>query len=392
MSWELPVFSRRQAGGTCPGRAIRPSLARLVVRGACIAALVLAAGCGTAGVPAFTREEMAACDPAAPPRNVRILTVNVWSGLTYEGTLWMQRYEDNREARYKALVAAIRELEPDIIAIQEANPLPAFAKRLAADLGYRAVSRVSLGGIRVGPFGIPWNLREGKAVLVRKPWTVVDAGASRLDGWGIVTNGICFHFSETTEAFLCRAVVNGKPLYLCNVHLHSGPFRGAALDECLTALSATLDAGQVEEAMAGVTKGIERRAREIARLAKFVGKTLPADAPAVLLGDFNTTTESGELDPLSQTGWTDSFAAATPDEDGYTWEPAENPNYRAPGVTPKPYTALRAMHAGYPNRIDLILLNGATPPESIVGSRVVFTPTGGTSPSDHYGVLTTILW
>jgi endonuclease/exonuclease/phosphatase family metal-dependent hydrolase len=335
---------------------------------------------------------MAARNPSAPPRPVRILTINAWTGLTYEGVLWMRRHEDHPDARYKALVAGIRELEPDIIAIQEANRLPAFAGRLAEDLDYRVVSRVALGGIRVGPFGIPWNLREGKALLVRKPWTVVDAGACRLGGRGIVTNGVCLHLSETTDVLLARTVVNGKPLYVYNVHLHSGPFHGSALDECVAALSDKLEAKQVEAATAGVAKDIDRRAREITRLRGFIEETLPAGAAAVLLGDFNTTTESGELDPLLRTGWTDSFAAAAPDADGCTWDPAGNPNCRTPAVTPDPYTALRAGHVGYPSRIDLILLNGQFPPEGILSSQVVLTGGDGIPPSDHYGVLTTIAW
>jgi len=36
-----------------------------------------------------------------------------------------------------------------------------------------AVYRVALGGIRFGSLGIPTNMREGQAILVKKPWTMV---------------------------------------------------------------------------------------------------------------------------------------------------------------------------------------------------------------------------
>ena len=88
----------------------------------------------------------------------------------------------------------------------------------------------------------------------------------------------------------------------------------------------------------------------------------------------------------------DSFAVATPNADGHTWDPVENANYRELGVTSDPYTALRAMHVAHPARIDFILLNAEIPRESIVSSRVVLTGTDGAAPSDHYGVLTTIVW
>jgi hypothetical protein len=57
-----------------------------------------------------------------------------------------------------------------------------YVKRLSLDLGYREMHHVSLCGIRLGPLGIPVNLREGEAILVKRPWTLVDLGGKRLSG------------------------------------------------------------------------------------------------------------------------------------------------------------------------------------------------------------------
>jgi hypothetical protein len=56
---------------------------------------------------------------------LRILTVNVWCGLYYVGILRMREYEtkENREARFKLLVKQVKEIQPDIVFIQEANPV-----------------------------------------------------------------------------------------------------------------------------------------------------------------------------------------------------------------------------------------------------------------------------
>ena len=64
---------------------------------------------------------------------LRILDINVWSGLNYKGYIKMGEYEkaNEREERYKALCSQIKQLYPDIIGIHEANKLPDYAKRLA---------------------------------------------------------------------------------------------------------------------------------------------------------------------------------------------------------------------------------------------------------------------
>jgi endonuclease/exonuclease/phosphatase family metal-dependent hydrolase len=339
------------------------------------------------------REEVSGRESVAPQREIRILTINVWSGLTYKGFFKMGRYPDDLGKRYELLVRKIRRLDPDIVAIQEANPLPRYAERLAADLDHRVIFGVALGGIRFGSLGIPINLREGDAMLVKKPWTIDELGRKSLGGWGIVTNWFCFHFGEITQALLGRAVVNGKPLYIYTVHLHAGPFHGPAFDAALERLSRDLSQEKAEEAKKTAERDIERRNREIANLIKFVGETLPADMPAIILGDFNTTEETGELAPLLTDGkWADSYRLKNPDIEGVTWDPHHNPNFHQAKKVSKPYEVLCAYHRRHSCRIDFILVSPNVPRDCILGSRVVLTPEDGCSISDHYGVLTTLKW
>jgi endonuclease/exonuclease/phosphatase family metal-dependent hydrolase len=341
----------------------------------------------------FTPDEAAAYRPFASPREIRILTINVWSGLTYEGTLKVGRYADQPKKRYEALVAGIRELAPDIIAIQEANPLPDYAEHLAADLDYRVIYAVALGGIRLGPVGVPWNLREGNALLVKKPWTVVEVARARLGGWGIATNWLCFHFADITQGLISRVVVNGKPLYVCNAHLHSGPFHGPAFDKALARLATEVPAKALAGARQRAEDDIARRNAELHNLKGFLGETLPPGAPTVLLGGFNTTRESGELEGVLAGGkWLDSFLVANSGADGPTWDPAHNPNIALQAPMPDPYGRLCHYHDSHPSRLDLILLSNV-PRERVVQSRVVLTPrSDGFCASDHYGVLTTLMW
>jgi endonuclease/exonuclease/phosphatase family metal-dependent hydrolase len=321
------------------------------------------------------------------------LTINVWSGLTYKGFFKMGQYQDNSEKRYELLVSEIRKINPDVIAIQEANPLPYYAKRLASGLDYEVIYSVALGGIRFGSFGIPTNMREGQAILVKKPWTITELGRKRLGGGGVASNWFCFHFHEITQSLLGRAVIDGKPLYIYNVHLHEGPFKGSVLDSMLKRLTQEMTKEKVEEARKHLEKDIDRRRVEIANLIKFVEETLPPGMPAIILGDFNTTIESGELEPLLAGGrWVDSFRVKNPNEEGVTWDPQHNPNYRPAETVKDPYGTLHAYHGSHPYRIDFILVSGNISDDHILESRVVLTPVDGLSPSDHYGVLTTLKW
>ncbi len=324
---------------------------------------------------------------------VRILTINAWSGLTYRGFFKMGQYPNAPEKRYALLVSGIRKLAPDIVAIQEANLLPQYAKRLAADLGYEAIYSIALGGIRFGSFGIPTNLREGSVILVKKPWTIVKLGKRRLSGVGIATNWFCFHFGDLTEVLLARAEVNGKPLYVYAVHLRAGPFRGPTLAAALDRLSQEFPQEKVEQVKRRVEKDMDCRKNEIGKLINFMDETLPTGMPAILVGDFNTTLESGELEPLLSGGrWVDSFRFKNPYEKGATWDPQHNPNCRRQGILTEPYDILRAFHDSQPHRIDFILVNNRIPPDHTLESRVVLTPASGEATSDHYGVITTLEW
>lgn len=343
-------------------------------------------------LPPLTPGEVAALNAAAPAQEIRILTINVWSGLNYQGTFSIGTHRDNAQERYELLVEEIRSLNPDIIAVQEANPLPYYAERLAKDIDYSVACSVALGGIRFGPVGLPVNLREGDAILLKKCWTLGHLRSRYLAGCGIATNRFCFHFSEITQCLLTRAVVNGKPLYIYAVHLHSGPFRGGALDEAMQRLSREMPQEKLKEALQGVEEDIRRRKREIAALMEFIDRTLPEGAPAVLLGDFNTTVESGELDPLLADGrWADTFRLANPENEGKTWDPVRNPNFRQSQKSTGPCEVLRSHHERQSYRIDFVFATNMLS-DRVVESRVVLEPEDGVAASDHYGVLTTLRW
>jgi endonuclease/exonuclease/phosphatase family metal-dependent hydrolase len=328
-----------------------------------------------------------------PLREIRILTINVWSGLTYKGFFKIGQYQDDSEKRFGLLVKEIRKIQPDVIAIQEANPLPSYAQVLAKNLNYQFIYRVALGGIRFGSLGIPTNLREGEVILVRKPWSIVDLDRKHLGGNGIATNWFCLHFGDFTQVIFGQAEIDGKRLYVYAVHLHSGPFRGPSLDNAVNRMAQEMPRERIEEARKDVERTIKRRRQEIDTLKEFIDATLPPGMPAILLGDFNTTVESGELDSLLTDGkWVDSYRIKNPKGEGATWDPFRNPNFRRAEVSTRASEILHTYHEQYPSRIDFIFVRNSIPRENILESGLVLTPENGFCASDHYGVLTVLKW
>jgi endonuclease/exonuclease/phosphatase family metal-dependent hydrolase len=221
----------------------------------------------------------------------------------------------------------------------------------------------------------------------------MNPGHKRLSGRGIVTNWFSFHLGEITQVLMARTVINGKPLHVYAVHLHGGLFQGTAMTNALERLKKELPPEKVEEAKKEADRDTERRKLEIANLVTFIQKTLPSGMPAILLGDFNTTVDSGDLSPLLIEGkWFDSYRLKNPETEGVTWDPINNPNFHEEKGLSAPYDRLRTYHDRYPARIDFILLNSVIPSDHVLDSRVVMKSVNGISPSDHYGVLTTLKW
>jgi hypothetical protein len=88
--------------------------------------------------------------PATPSSRLRVLTINAWSGLDYQGTARFGEYEpaERREQRFAVLVDQIKALTPDVVFLQEANPVSRYAARLARMLGYSEIHQVENGGIK----------------------------------------------------------------------------------------------------------------------------------------------------------------------------------------------------------------------------------------------------
>jgi len=270
-------------------------------------------------------------------RPLRVVTFNLlhggpWSGLTGD--------DDDLERRLELMVAQLRALEPDVIALQE-SPVSRWrgdvAARLAEALGFvhvhaRATERVFpwrfLGRLVMGALGFV----EGPAILSRFP--IVSSQVYELPR--------CVRRLDPRVALRADVATPAGVLTVYSTH--------TSRDDCQTQRLAEL---------AGAHRG---------------------PLPTLVLGDLNTAESAPALREILDLGFLDLFREANPTAVGAT--------ARQDVVAPAP-TVRR--------RIDyVLLLPGRDVVAQVVSSRIVLNTPGQRAdggplwPSDHYGVFAEI--
>ena len=335
--------------------------------------------------------------------NLRILDINVWSGLDYVGTFKMGEYETPqiREKRYQALITQIKDLNPDVIGIHEANLLPKYAKRLAKDIGYVPFYHQGIGGLHVGPIGLPWNLREGDIILAKKELSPKWIGRKQLSG-GYVGKYITFHFEDATQVSGVCIIADGQPINIYATHWHAS--LSSAL-EVKQKAKEIFNSGKASEAeydslLMIMDNGIQWRLGESEKTIQFITETAE-DYPVILIGDFNSLNNSQEIKLIEQYGLTDTYKYLYPDSTGYTWDPKTNINqqthYLNDDITTfqNIFEEVDHYEKYISKRIDCIFIGDQLPISSkqlkIIDSKVVMKKTiNDVQASDHYGIFSII--
>ncbi|GAB4219387.1 MAG: hypothetical protein Kow00102_02440 [Spirochaetota bacterium] len=327
---------------------------------------------------------------------LKCMTINVWSGLDYIGTCKMGEYEsfEIRQKRYQALLKEIARLNPDIIAVNEANFLPDYIKRLANDINYDYIYHVGVAGLKIGRYGIPVNLKEGDAILARKGLQLKEVGHKQLSGGGIITNYFSFHTEDATQVLIGRVIVNTKPVYVAVTHWHASPFdtpHNRALLKELQQKYGYTDA-EYQDAIKKLEADNTWRKNEAKLMAEYCKAIVPEHAPLIVMGDFNATPDSPEMQYFLQQGFRDTHDS-NKNTDLYTWNPSKNLNiqkYYKVDTNKKfesPYTHVSKIHELEPKRIDYIMVNTAIPQKHITSSRLCCNNAyDGVHLSDHFGV------
>ncbi|UCH63977.1 MAG: endonuclease/exonuclease/phosphatase family protein [Fidelibacterota bacterium] len=336
-------------------------------------------------------------------QELTFVTINVWSGLDYKGIVRMGEYESRqvRQARYQLLVEELQALKPDVIAVNEANPLPGYVRRLATDLDYDYIYNVGMSGMKIGCLGIPANFKEGDAILARKSLSLDKVGAKRLSsGAGYIGNLCSLHFAESNQAIAGRIRVNGQSVFIVNTHLHAGlpDDQRWRREMDMIHQSGSMTDEEYQYVVEWWRGGIDRRQNEVQALLAWMRAVIPQEAPVILMGDFNAGPQSEEIAWLQVEDFVDTWSQShEPDDAGITWGPKENANIQTYYDVPDPYDAsvsiyekLKALNRQVARRIDYILVKNVPREHIMTGEVVLDHAPGGQHPSDHFGVLTKI--
>ena len=276
-----------------------------------------------------------AATSSAGAEPVRVVTFNLFHGGPLSGLAGDAGALDDRLAM---VVAELRRLRPDIIALQEASRGSRrgdVALRLARELGYH-VAHASTTERVFGP-----------SILSRLAAALIDfsEGPAVLSRWPIVSR-------DVVELARCGRPLDTRVLLRVDVGAPGGRLR----------------------VYSAHTSGRACQLRHIERVARD-GRT---GLPSILMGDFNASEHVPALVSMRRhAGFVDAFRTANPHEPGFT-------DLQHPGAT----TATVSQRYDY-----IFVVPGARTAGSVLGSRVVLNAPRRYAdgrvlwPSDHYGVL-----
>ena len=360
-----------------------------------------------------------------PMQRIRLLTYNTLHGLEPSGlTVKASESKDARQARLDLQFRQLSAIQPDVVLLQEVNPLPEMAERYVAalkgyGLEYRAVHQVDACGVRLAPgLAVVPGLNNGLAVLARAPLKLRKVEGLKLSGrFGRCDDYAGFQTGELRYALIAE-VENpntGRKLLTVSLHLHSGIERNAFF---IQKINDAVNSGKARrEDLEGIVTAMEqdqeRRLQEIRLLVKEL-QTLYSGGSylgVIVGGDFNFEPDDPEYRELERAGLRDIYAMASPETEVYSLDPQRNviagqgireiPSALRAAMKRLPESQQEKILAGYQKgisqarRVDFLFLM-RNPSESRTGCfmQELFGQSDAASAapgSDHYGVLVTYM-
>jgi endonuclease/exonuclease/phosphatase family metal-dependent hydrolase len=358
-----------------------------------------------------------------PLPRMTFLTYNTLHGLEPSRlTVKASESIDARQARLDLQFRQLSLIEPDVMLLQEVNPLPEMARRYVeamhgSGLQYAAVHQVDACGVRLTRWlAVVPGLNNGLAVLAKAPLVVRKVRGLKLSGgFGRCDDYMGFQTGELRYALIAE-IENpntGRKLLTVSLHLHSGIERNAFFIQMIH--DAVAEGRARREDFEGIVTALElsqkRRLEEIRVLVREIQRLNAGDTYVGVLvgGDFNFEPDDPEYRELESAGLTDIYAMANPETEVYTLDPQRNviagkgirevPSALRAAMKRLPETQQQKILEGYQQgiaqarRVDFLFLmrkpsqdqTGCFRKELFGEAESVATAPG----SDHYGVLVT---
>ena len=335
-------------------------------------------------------------------KTLKILTMNVWSGLDYDGICKVGEYESEfrREQRFNSLLIQIRKQDPDIIFLQEVNPAGTYASRLADSLGYDEIHHVCNAGVKLMRIGFPSNLNEGLAILSKPGFELEKYDVWKLSGSpGVNGDFVNFHFDESEYALVGKIKINKVPFYLIDIHLRAAVGNDPNLLKKLDSLykNKLISENVYYSTLSEWKNGLEVQVKQIRELLRRK-EDLPDSTPVIIAGDFNSTPTSKNIRIIELFGGMFSTYMHNKAKYPFTWNPETNRNIRycqsLDNRKDKEWSTFEKLSSDYDSKsktIDYIFLNKNFTPGNVISTKVTADSLiNGIQPSDHYGLTTEI--
>jgi endonuclease/exonuclease/phosphatase family metal-dependent hydrolase len=382
-----------------------------------VALLMLAMSCSHPA-PRVVGEESQFPAGTAPP-TFKLLTYNAWHGLN-TGEFWVtpsESPEQNLE-RFRFQARQIAAVSPDVVFLQEVNPLPQQAMTYVRaleelGLGYTEVHQVDACGVRLrNQAALVPGLNNGLTILAKAELRLKKITGLKLSGdLGNCGSTSGFQLEELRYAVIGEITLPGTATkYLvASTHFHSGFETGIQFLGYLGEMYEQKQFQRYAHLRWEVEKSQLRRIGELDRLVRELRKLMRQEGYAgfAVGGDFNFEPDSPEYEEAVLLRLSDTRALAACDSNLYTADPARNglilqgeepviPTLLLAEIKREPLAVQEEITAAYrvemkrPRRIDHIFVYRFLHQHSVTQDLFgLATDAAGLPASDHFGILST---
>ena len=270
------------------------------------------------------------------PDTFRIVTYNALHGLL-TGRFGVAAGEspEQNERRFQLMVMQLARVAPDVVFLQEVNPLPARAERYVqalkeAGLVYTQVHQVDACGMRVSENrALFTDLNNGLVILAKEPLRLQKLAGLKLSGdLGRCRTTAGFQLGELRYGLIGEITVPGnvRKYLVATTHLHSGFEAGAPFLTAMSLLHRKQTFRRYADLVWEIQQSRLRRIGELNRLTRTLNKLKRErdDAGIIFGGDLNFEDDHPEYEEVRLLRYLDTSRSANRNAKLYTADPPRN--------------------------------------------------------------------
>lgn len=260
--------------------------------------------------------------------SLKVVTFNIWHTLDGKGSLRFGEMQNSldRTNRLSSALEEIKQRTPDLLFIQELNPVKPHSKEISKTLRMDHIFQVDNGGLKLGHLGVPTNLMSGLGIFARKNLQLRKLSVRRLSGhsFGTCSPLFCFQLSEFRYALAGVIQPDKDPILVINTHLHHHMGK-PEFEERIRALK-KLDDTRKNELVEQIQRSRLRREQEVAKLLEATEhwQRKTGCERIIIAGDFNAEPSDEELQRFRHHDFKE-LGDHTESAHFPTWNPEANP-------------------------------------------------------------------